>query len=243
MRWNLDQSTHVFVQENVFENVVCRMTAILFRLQYNDRFLFQMHTEKIETKAEKNLLKLVCETYEVCMFYCPNSLVHPAQGSDRHHASRSVEWSMSCEDLCGRSGYQGQGQVITSQNICRVWLLVPDLDTCNWHMGHHIRSMVFDPVFLISWLRHDTETISGLVALCKGNPPVIAGFLLQRNIDAELLFFSLLLVRTRCWINAENFTSCLWEPIRLQKTLTSNVWANYVSNILIQSISQSIGTG
>ena len=41
-------------------------------------------------------------------------------------------------DLCVRSRYQGQGQVIIFHRYCGMQLLVPGLDTCFWHTGHHI---------------------------------------------------------------------------------------------------------
>ena len=37
------------------------------------------------------------------------------------------------EDLCARSMYQGQGQVITSHSICGIQLLVPALHIYFWH--------------------------------------------------------------------------------------------------------------
>ena len=39
----------------------------------------------------------------------------------------------SQEECSNRSGYQGQGQVITSSSICEIILFVPTLDTCFWH--------------------------------------------------------------------------------------------------------------
>ena len=41
------------------------------------------------------------------------------------------------EDVCARSIYQGQGQVITSHKSCGVWLHVPTLDTCIWLNAPH----------------------------------------------------------------------------------------------------------
>ena len=37
------------------------------------------------------------------------------------------------EDLCARSRYQGQGQVITSHRYCGMQLLNHALDNCFWH--------------------------------------------------------------------------------------------------------------
>ena len=53
-----------------------------------------------------------------------------------HGISLSMAFTPACvtyEDLCARSRYQGQGQVITSHSICGMLLLVPALDTCFWY--------------------------------------------------------------------------------------------------------------
>ena len=48
-----------------------------------------------------------------------------------------------CEDLCARGTgwwrYKGQGQVITSHNICRMLSLVPALATCFWPTNPQIK--------------------------------------------------------------------------------------------------------
>ena len=33
-RWNLNQDALIFIEENAFENVICHVAAILFRLWY-----------------------------------------------------------------------------------------------------------------------------------------------------------------------------------------------------------------
>ena len=35
LQWNFNRNSYIFIQENAFENVVCKMTAILFRPQYD----------------------------------------------------------------------------------------------------------------------------------------------------------------------------------------------------------------
>ena len=51
-------------------------------------------------------------------------------------------------------------------------------------------------------LHHDTETLSTLLALCEGNPPMTGGFPSQRASNAELIF-AFLLAWTNCWENTQ----------------------------------------
>ena len=46
------------------------------------------------------------------------------------------------------------------------------------------------------------ETITALLALCEGNPPLNGGFLSQKSRNAKLWFFSLLQALTYCWMNS-----------------------------------------
>ena len=48
--------------------------------------------------------------------------------------------------------------------------------------------------------RHGMETLSALLALCEGNPPVTGGFPPQRPRNAAVKF-SLMLALANCWIN------------------------------------------
>ena len=46
---------------------------------------------------------------------------------------------MRYEDVCARTRYQGQGQVIASHNICGMQLLVPVVKNYFWHTNPHTR--------------------------------------------------------------------------------------------------------
>ena len=34
LQWNFNRNSYIFIPENAFENVVCKMAAIFFQLQY-----------------------------------------------------------------------------------------------------------------------------------------------------------------------------------------------------------------
>ena len=73
IKWNSDRNIKVCLsQKNGFENVVFKMAATCYGLHSwnNDLFLFQIHTEAIQNEAETNLLKLICDTYQVSAFFC-----------------------------------------------------------------------------------------------------------------------------------------------------------------------------
>ena len=55
----------------------------------------------------------------------------------------------SIVDFCARMRCLSQGQVITSQIYCVVWLLVPNLDTCFWHTNTPLEFT--SPCTLILW--------------------------------------------------------------------------------------------
>ena len=54
----------------------------------------------------------------------------------------------------------------------------------------------------MSWDRHDIESLSTLLILCKGNPLVTSGLPSQRTRNLELWFFFFLLAHTSCWANS-----------------------------------------
>ena len=56
-----------------------------------------------------------------------------------------IIWAFWYDNECIRSRYQGQGQVITSHNICGMSSLGPALDTCFWHIR-------FDLLWLIEYI-------------------------------------------------------------------------------------------
>ena len=55
----------------------------------------------------------------------------------------------SIVDFCARIRCLSQGEVITSQGYCVVWLLVPYLDTCFWHTNTPLEFT--SPCKLILW--------------------------------------------------------------------------------------------
>ena len=53
-------------------------------------------------------------------------------------ASMRISFCRIYKDLCARSGYQGQRQVIISYKSCGLWLIFPALDACFWQILPHI---------------------------------------------------------------------------------------------------------
>ena len=53
------------------------------------------------------------------------------------------------------------------------------------------------------WWRHQMETFSALLALCKGNPSVTGGFPSQRLVTQSLMF-SLVCLWTNVWANSRD---------------------------------------
>ena len=58
-----------------------------------------------------------------------------------YKSNRSTHFHLN-EDLCARSRYYWQGQVITSHIICGVSLHVPALDTPSWHKSPHSKTNI-----------------------------------------------------------------------------------------------------
>ena len=51
------------------------------------------------------------------------------------------------------------------------------------------------------WWRHQMETFSVSLTLCKGNPPVTRGFPSQRPVMRSFVFFSVICTWTNHWAN------------------------------------------
>ena len=66
---------------------------------------------------------------------------------------------------------------------------------CQWAgslsavIGNRIVSKWVVPLFVLSWWRHQMETFSALMALCGGNPSVIAGLPHKRAVTRSLWYF------------------------------------------------------
>ena len=58
-----------------------------------------------------------------------------------------------------------------------------------------------------TWWRHDLDMLTESLALCKGNPPVIGGFLSQRASDTVFCAFQVV-----CWLLHKS-SSCWWCQI------------------------------
>ena len=46
LQWNLQQNSHIFIQENAFENIVCKMAAILSQPQCIKLIVFNNHCSR-----------------------------------------------------------------------------------------------------------------------------------------------------------------------------------------------------
>ena len=73
------------------------------------------------------------------------------------------------------------------------------------------------------WWRHQMETVSALLALCEGNPPVIGGFPSQRDSNAGFdVFFNVCLNKRlnkqtkRWWFETPSFS--LWHHRNFHST-------------------------
>ena len=56
-------------------------------------------------------------------------------------------------------------------------------------MGYNDIKTCFDMLPLQPWWRHQMETVSALLSLCEGNPPVTGGFPLTKASDTEFWCF------------------------------------------------------
>ena len=65
-----------------------------------------------------------------------------------------------------------------------------------------------------SWWRYDMETLTALLVLCEGNPPVTGGFPSQRPIMLEFCWCLC------CWPeqSVEKQLSCLWDVGKLMRS-------------------------
>ena len=65
-KWNLKQITKINFQENITENVFCKTSAILFKPQYFDAFLFRncapyiLHCLKSANSSTHNVYFAAC---------------------------------------------------------------------------------------------------------------------------------------------------------------------------------------
>ena len=109
------------------------------------------------------------------------------------------------EDVCARSRYQWQGQVLTSHNIYRMWLHVLVFEICAWHKSvyhvpgafvtlqwrHNGRDSVWnhhshDCLLNRSFRRRSKKTSKLCVTgLCAGNSPVTGEFPTQMACYSE----------------------------------------------------------
>ena len=81
------------------------------------------------------------------------------------------------------------GTIVSVHCICAIGAIL------TWH------TEAFINVCKNTWWCNDIETLSGLMALCEGNPPVTKGFPSQWACDAEHRCCNLGLVWTSCLIN------------------------------------------
>ena len=74
---------------------------------------------------------------------------------------------------------------------------------CSISSHQHIRLVLSFRISIATctWRRHDMDTLSALLALCEGNPPVTGGFLSQRASNAEIWCF-FYISRISCWTNS-----------------------------------------
>ena len=81
------------------------------------------------------------------------------------------------------AGYQGQGQVITSHNICGMQILFPALDTCFWNNTPDIAVyMEYQSEYSVVYPQYKSvETgcdSNGIFPLYQTNPSALEWFLL-----------------------------------------------------------------
>ena len=74
-----------------------------------------------------------------------------------------------------------------------------------------------------AWWCHQMETISALLALCAGNPPVTGKFPSQRPMTRSYILFSLICTWTNGWAN--NRDARVWDAIA--SIMTSLKWVDW----------------
>ena len=82
-----------------------------------------------------------------------------------------------------------------------------------------------DVIALDAWWGHDIETLSALLALCVGNPPVTGGFPSQRASNVELWYF--LCCYPECTVEQSVWLPVLWDGAK-------QMWHHGVCDIWLQ---------
>ena len=88
---------------------------------------------------------------------------------------------------------------------------------CNTGMMHSKRWLLS----IVSWLRHQMDAFSSLLAICAGNSPVTGEFPAQRPVTRSFDFFYLICTRINGWVNhreSGDLTS-LWRHRNVADTL------------------------
>ena len=98
----------------------------------------------------------------------------------------------------------------------RLLVFILTLDIRDWytqpegnnHVQYNSRNM--RSVTVLSWWCHQTETLSVLLVLCEGNPPVTGGFSSQRASSAVLRCFFYIRLGKR-WIDSGVVLTVMWR--------------------------------
>ena len=92
-----------------------------------------------------------------------------------HARAHHIKWGLLCH-----SRYQVQGHVITSHNICGMWLFVLSIDTCLWHSNPQMYPSECTPGFVLLCLV--VELLFFIVDWCD-----IFIFILERQVISLVL--------------------------------------------------------
>ena len=156
----------------------------------------KMHYVRYYTKL------ITCTTFYIFRMTCRSINNAPIDLCARFTFGCALLWvdSGPYEECCARSRYQGQGQVITPNSICGMWLFVPTLGTWFWHKTPDIVavSISFRLIFMMTSSNGNLFRVTG---------PLCEEFTGDRWIprtkasDAELWCFLWSAPWTNGWIN------------------------------------------
>ena len=81
---------------------------------------------------------------------------------------------------------------------------------------------------------HEMATLSSLLGLCEGNPPIISGFPSQRASKIELWFLCVF-SWTTCWTISPDASDLGWRGSHVTVMLTNILWGNVCRHVLVNA--------
>ena len=185
-QWNCYQNTKLFIHENVSENIICEMAAILSR---GDELIAMSYQISIVKTFNVQRRLLYCARRLLLQFYFfPRRLVY----SGAKGYSRFTIENMFLFDLRLRKSPQHWWAVDGFvEFVCQPLGNAFKSDFTDWCLSDQ-SVICIGIVSGAAWWRHQIETFSALLALCAGNSPVTGEFPTQRPVTRTFdVFFDL----------------------------------------------------